>query len=96
MSGKGREKALCVGRQNRITKSTLHISQTMRMLNLFREVQLCATLRTVANQAPLSMGFSKQGYWSRLPCPPPLDLPDPMIESASLTSTVLMVRPVLY
>ena len=68
----------------------------MRMLNLFREVQLCAILRTVANRAPLSMGFSKQGYWSRLPCPPPPDLPDPMIEPDSLMSTVLMVRTVLY
>ena len=38
---------------------------------------------TVAHQAPLSMGFSRQGYWSGLPCPPPGDLPDPGIESAS-------------
>ena len=32
---------------------------------------------TVAHQAPLSMGFSRQEYWSRLPCPPPGDLPNP-------------------
>ena len=31
----------------------------------------------VAHQAPLSMGFSRQEYWSRLPFPPPKDLPDP-------------------
>ena len=37
----------------------------------------------VARQAPLSMGFSRQGYWSGLPCPHPGDLPDPGIEPAS-------------
>ena len=35
---------------------------------------------TVAHQAPLSMGFSRQEYWSGLPCPPPGDLPNPGIE----------------
>ena len=35
---------------------------------------------TVAYQAPLSMGFSKQEYWSGLPFPSPEDLPDPGIE----------------
>ena len=34
----------------------------------------------VARQAPLHMGFSKQEYWSGLPCPPPGDLPDPGIK----------------
>ena len=38
-------------------------------------------LRTVARQAPLSMGFSRQGYWSGLPFPPPRDLPHPGIKS---------------
>ena len=37
---------------------------------------------TVAHQAPLSMGFPKQKYWSGLPFPPPGDLPDPGIEAA--------------
>ena len=49
--------------------------------------QLCptlATLWTVAHQAPLSMGFSRQEYWSGLPCPPPGDLPDPGIKLGSL------------
>ena len=41
---------------------------------------------TVAHQAPLSMGFSRQEYWSGLPCPPPGDLEDPGIEPASVTS----------
>ena len=34
----------------------------------------------VARQAPLSMGFSRQEYWSGLPCPPSRDLPDPGID----------------
>ena len=45
--------------------------------------------RTVAHQAPLSMGFSKQGDWSGLPFPPPGDLPDPGIESMSPASLAL-------
>ena len=39
-----------------------------------------ATLWTVSPQAPLSMEFSQQEYWSGLPCPPPGDLPDPGIK----------------
>ena len=46
----------------------------------FSRVTLCGTLWTVACQAPLSMGFSRQEYWSGLPFPPPGDLPDPEIE----------------
>ena len=42
-----------------------------------------ATLWTVARQAPLSMGFSRQGSWNGLPCPSPGDLPDPGIEPRS-------------
>ena len=38
--------------------------------------QLFATPWTAAHQAPLFMGFSRQGYWSGLPCPPPGDLPN--------------------
>ena len=48
--------------------------------------QSCLTLatpRTVACQALLSMGFSRQEYWSGLPFPSPGDLPDPGIESGS-------------
>ena len=44
---------------------------------------------TVAHQAPLSTGFSRQEYWSRLPCPPPGDLPNPGTESPSLSSPTL-------
>ena len=51
-----------------------------------------AILRSVACQDPLSMGFSRQGYWSGLPCPPPGDLPNPGIEPSSLKSPVLTGR----
>ena len=50
--------------------------------------QSCLTLETpwtVAHQAPLSMGFSRQEHWSGLPFPSPGDLPDPEIEPRSLT-----------
>jgi len=43
-------------------------------------------LWTIAHQVPLSMGFSRQEYWSGLPCPPPGDLLDPGINPTSLTS----------
>ena len=48
-----------------------------------------ATLCTVALQAPLSMGFSRQEHWSGLPCPPPGDLPNPGIKPTTLTSPTL-------
>ena len=50
----------------------------------FSCVQLFVTLGSVAQQAPLSMGFSKQVYWIGLPCPPPGDLPNTGIKPASL------------
>ena len=46
-------------------------------------VQLFVTPWAVAYQAPLSMGFSRQEYWSGLPCPSPGDLPNPGIEPRS-------------
>ena len=47
------------------------------------------TPQTVAHQAPLSMGFSRQEYWSELPFPILGDLPDPGIEPMSLVSPAL-------
>ena len=61
------------------------------MLSLFSHVQLLATLWTVARQAPLSMGVSRQEYWSGLPCPPPGDLPNQRIKSESLMYPALEV-----
>ena len=46
-------------------------------------IQLFVTPWTVACQAPLSMGFSRQGYWNGLPFPSPGDLPNPEIEPMS-------------
>ena len=63
-----------------------------RMLDCSSCVQLCVTPWTVALQTPLSIGFSRQEYWSGLPCPPPEDLPDPGIEPRSLTSPALAGR----
>ena len=51
---------------------------------LLSHVQLFGPPWTVANQALLSMGFSRQEYWSGLPCPPPGNLPNPGVEPVSL------------
>ena len=59
------------------------------MLSPFSHVQSFVTLWTIAHQAPLPMGFSRQEYWSGLPCPPAVDLFDSGIELASLMSPAL-------
>ena len=59
------------------------------LLSCFSHIWLFATLWTVAHQAPLSKGFSRQAYCNGLPCPPPEDLPDPGMEPKSLTSPAL-------
>ena len=59
------------------------------LLSCFSLVWLFATLWTVASQAPLSMGRSKQEYWNRLPYPSPVDLPHPGIEPVSPGSPAL-------
>ena len=58
----------------------------VRVLSCFSRVGLFAMLWTVACQAPLSMGFSRQESWNGLPCPPPRDLLDPGIEPEFLVS----------
>ena len=55
------------------------------MLSHFSRVRLFVTPWTVARQAPLSTGFSRQECWSGLPCPPPGDLPNPGMEPGSLS-----------
>ena len=62
------------------------------VLSCFSHVWLFAILWTVAHKAPLSMGFSRQEYWSGLSCPPPGDLPNPGIKPVSLMSLVLAGR----
>ena len=58
-------------------------------------VQLFATMWTVAHQAPLSMGFLRQEYWSGVAIPSPWDLPDPGIElrSSALQADFLPSEP---
>ena len=69
----------------------MYISVHTYMLNF---VPFFATLGTVAHQAPLSVRFSWQEYWSNLPFPPPGDLPDPGIEPMSPASPAF--RQILY
>ena len=60
------------------------------MLSRFSCVQLCVkNLWTVAHQAPLSMGISRQECWNGLPSPPPGNLLDPGVKPASLVSPEL-------
>ena len=66
--------------------------QCMKVKSESEVAQSCLTLSnpwTAAYQAPLSMGFSRQEYWSGLPCPPPEDLPNPGIEPTSVMSPAL-------
>ena len=53
---------------------------TCAVLSHFSHVRILAPLWNVDHQAPLSMGFSRQEYWTGLPSPSPEDLPDPGIE----------------
>ena len=72
----------------KLKKLEVKVLITLRIKSL----QLCPTLCDLmdgALQALLSMGFSRQEYWSGLPCPPPEDLPDPGIEPMSLKSPAL-------
>ena len=59
------------------------------MPDRFNSIRLIATLWTVACQAPLSIEFSRQEYWSGLPFPPPGDLSDPGIELVSPVAPAL-------
>ena len=67
---------VCIGGTN----SILYMKVKVKLLS---RVRLFATPKTVAYQAPMSMGFSRQEYWSGLPLPSPGDLPNPGIESGS-------------
>ena len=69
------------------------LSRHMLLLSCFSCVQLFATLWTIAHQAPLPKWFSRQEYWSGLPCPPPGDLPGPGIELASQAGSLPLVPP---
>ena len=62
------------------------------LLSCFSHIRLFATLWTVGCQAPLSMGFSMQEYWSGLPCPSSGDLPVSGIKPVSLLSPAVACR----
>ena len=72
----------------------LPLNNKVKVKSLSR-IRLSATPWTVAYQAPASMGFSRQEYWSGLPFPSPGDLPDPGIEpwSPSLQGDALTSQP---
>ena len=74
-----------LGRVPRVTQNVLvsYLFFCAGVLSCFSPVSLFVTQWTVAYQAPLSVGFSRQEYWSGLPCPSPGDLPNPGIESRS-------------
>ena len=69
--------------------------QCARVLSHSSWVQLLATIWAGAHQAPLSIGFSRQEYWSGLPFLSPGDLPDPGIKSASLVSSASQIDSLL-
>ena len=70
----------------RMMYSTYKLNNQVKVkVKSLSRVQLFATPWTVAYQAPLSMGFSRQEYWNGLPFPSPGDLPDPGIEPGSPT-----------
>ena len=73
---------------------TIYHSLHACVLSCFSHARLFAALWTVAHQAPLSMGLSRQESWSGLPCPPPGDLPDPGTELES--PAALHCRQILY
>ena len=73
-----------VGLQNKESIIQIGLYTCMCVLSCFSRVQLFVPLWTVDRQTPLSMGFSRQEYWSRLPCPPPGNLPNPGTEWAKV------------
>ena len=62
---------------NNLLSSSAELNVNVKLLSS------CLTLRPHGHQAPLSMGFSRQEYWSGLPFPSPGNLPDPGIEPRS-------------
>ena len=88
---------ICVkdGRHEWLVEWTTHSPHIMGMslhAKSLSHVRLSATLWTIARQAPLPMGFSRQEYWRGLPCPPPGDLSDPGIKPRLFTSPALAGR----
>ena len=74
----------CIGVSSPCMSTQAYRHTRACVLSHFSHVQLFSTHWTVACQAPLSTGFSRQEYWWGLPCPPPGDLPSSGIEPTSL------------
>ena len=68
----------CCGSENVVTGPTVSASPRnlllLMLLSRFSSVQLCATPEMAAHQAPKSLGFSRQEYWSGMPSPSPRNL----------------------
>ena len=75
---------LVTKQQKQLDNTTVQFSSVQSLSH----VQFFVTPWTVACKAPLSKGFSRQEYWSGLPCPPPGDLPNPGTEPRSPTLQV--------
>ena len=88
---KVREESEKAGLKFNIQKTKIMVSGPISSDQSLSRVQLFVTLWSVACQAPLSMGFSRQEHWSGLPLPSPGDLPDPGIEPVFLRSSALTV-----
>ena len=84
MTEKGKKKSL----KRKKFPQPHHSKERVCVLCHFSRVRLSATPLTVARQAPLSLGFSRQEHWSGWPCPPPRDLPQPGVEPVSPESQV--------
>ena len=80
MDGVSRVSDVCIGT---VAKYICPFLASKVKVELLSHVQLFATAWIVAYQAPLSMGFSRQEYWSRLLFPSPGDLPNPGIKPGS-------------
>ena len=80
---------MCIGNtttaQNEKQLSYIQVAMCVHACEVTSVMSDSVTLRTVVHQAPLSMGFSRQEYWSGLPCPPPEDLPGPGIKPTSFS-----------
>ena len=72
-----------MGEKHTFLENELYLWHQACVLSHFSPVSFFVTPWTVAHQAPLSMGFSRQEYWSGLPFPSPGDLPDPGIKPTS-------------
>ena len=84
---------LCIPKQYSSTLHLLRFSMSMCVCYIISVLSdSFATLRTVACQASLSMGFPRPEYWSGLPFPSPGDLPNPGIEPESFMSPALAFR----